>query len=239
MNTRMIAVFAALLAAIGCSSSKAPDKKGTAPVAASGWQEDFGLAKRTLLDTGRNPYFVLEPGFQLVLESDDAKLVVTVLDETLMVDGVKTRVVEEREWEDGKLIEVSRNFFAICKDSGDVFYFGEDVDMYKKGKVTGHDGAWRAGDQNAKAGLVMPGTPAMGMKYYQEMAPGEAMDRAEVLSLAESLKTPAGSFVKCLKTKEGSGLKPKEQEFKTYAPGIGLIQDEDLLLTQHGFIKKE
>lgn len=30
-----------------------------------------------------------------------------------------------------------------------------------------------------------------------------------------------------------------EREFKAYAPGIGLIQDEKLLLIQHGFIEKK
>jgi len=202
------------------------------------WQKEFNLSKRTLLSKGTNPYFILEPGFQLAFASEDAKLVITVLDETVDVDGVETRVVEEREWENGELIEVSRNFFAICKDTKDVFYFGEDVNDYKKGQVTGHGGAWRAGVSDARPGLIMPGSPSVGMKYFQEIAPGIAMDRAEVISLNERLKTPAGTFDKCLKTQEGSALKPSEKEFKTYAPGIGLIQDEDLLLTSHGFIKK-
>ena len=202
------------------------------------WQKEFNLSKRTLLSTGRNTYFILEPGFQLVFESEDEKLAITVLDDTVNVAGVTTRVVEEREWKNGKLIEVSRNFFSICKDTKDVFYFGEDVNDYKDGHVSGHGGAWRADASDARPGLIMPGTPIVGMKYYQEIAPGIAMDRAEVINLNETLKTPAGTFDKCLKTQEGSSLKPKEKEFKIYAPGIGLIQDEDLLLTKYGFIKK-
>ncbi|MFC1601331.1 hypothetical protein ACFL34_03185 [Candidatus Sumerlaeota bacterium] len=202
------------------------------------WQKEFNLSKRALLSKGRNPYFILEPGFQLAFASEDEKLVITVLDETVDVAGVKTRVVEEREWQNGELVEVSRNFFAICKDTKDVFYFGEDVNDYKKGQVTGHGGAWRADASAARPGLIMSGSPSVGMKYFQEIAPGLAMDRAEVISLNETLETPAGAFDKCLKTQEGSALKPREKQFKTYAPGIGLIQDEDLLLVRHGFIKK-
>jgi hypothetical protein len=86
---------------------------------------------------------------------------------------------------------------------------------------------------------MMPGKPSLGMKYYQEIAPGVAMDRAEIVSLDETLETPAETFSKCLKTKEGTALNPLEKEFKTYAPGIGLIQDQNLLLTEHGFIKKK
>jgi hypothetical protein len=42
-------------------------------------------------------------------------LVITVLNETKVVDGIETRVVEERESEDGELVEISRNYFAVCK----------------------------------------------------------------------------------------------------------------------------
>ena len=64
------------------------------------------------------------------------------------------------------------------------------------------------------------------------------MDRAEIVTITRTLKTPAGTFKNCLKTKETSALNPRERCFKTYAPGIGLIQDEHLLLTKYGFIKK-
>src|SRR6267143_6022515 len=136
----------------------------------SGWQEEFGLSNCNLLTTGRNPYFVLEPGFELVLEGGGTKLRITVLDETKTVDGVVTRVVEEKEWKDGKLYEVARNYFAICEQTKDVFYFGEDVEFYEDGKVVKRDGSWLAGVNGNKAGLMMPGTPKLNMKYYQELA---------------------------------------------------------------------
>ena len=211
------------------------------PSGESTWQEEFGLSDCSLVPTGRNDYFVLEPGFQLVLEGKNLlgqseRLAITVLEETREVDGVLTRVVEEREWRAGEIIEVSRNFFAICERTNDVFYFGEEVDMYQGGQLTSHSGAWLAGENAAKAGLMMPGKPKVGMKYYQEIAPGVAMDRAEIVSLDDTLETPAGTFTECLKTKEGTALNPLEQEFKVYAPGIGLIRDADLLLVEHGFV---
>ena len=69
------------------------------------------------------------------------------------------------------------------------------------------------------------------------MAPGK-VDRAEIVSLDKSCKTPAGTFSKCLKVKEGSALNILEHEYKYYAPGIGLIRDEDLLLTKHGMVNQ-
>lgn len=204
-----------------------------------GWQATFAIDDCTLKTTGRNPYFILEPGYQLVLESEDTKLQVTVLDETEVVDGVTTRVVEEREWEEGELYEISRNFFVLCEETKDVFYYGEDVDFYKGKKVVGHDGAWRAGEDGNKPGLMMPGAPRVGMKYYQELAPGIAMDRAEIVSLNETCTTPVGTFENCMKVKEqsASGFASKvlgwDDEYKYHVPGIGLVQDEDLVLTNY------
>ena len=225
-----IAIVAAFLT-FGCTFSRSVSPDGD-----SSWQEEFGLSDCTLKSTGRNPYFILEPGFQLVLESENERLEITVLGDTKEVEGVITRVVEEREWKNGSLIEVSRNFFAICEDTKDVFYFGEDVDMVQDGALVSHTGAWLAGKKRARAGLIMPGDPQVGYKYYQEIAPKVAMDRAEVVSLDDTLETPVGSFSRCLKTQEGTALNLLEKEFKTYAPGIGLIQDQHLLLTEYRYI---
>jgi hypothetical protein len=203
------------------------------------WQEEFDFASCTLSTVGRNAYFILEPGFQLVLEGGVEKLAITVLDETIEVDGTLTRVVEEREWRNDEIIEISYNFFAFCEQTKDVFYYGEDVDMFSGGVLASHKGAWRAGVDDARAGLIMPGEPLVGMKYYQEIAPGVAMDRAEVISIDETFSTPAGEFTDVLVTKEGTALNLLEKEFKTYAPGIGLIQDQNLLLTEFGFVELE
>src|SRR5262245_55630303 len=123
------------------------------------WTMAFKAEPGDLANTGRNTYFILEPGYELVLEDGNERLVVTVLDETKRIGDVETRVVEERESRGGQLTEVSRNFFAISKRSKDVYYFGEEVDIYKGGKVVRHEGAWLAGQNGARFGLMMPGTP--------------------------------------------------------------------------------
>jgi hypothetical protein len=210
---------------------------GQGKAADSQWQTEFNMSGCKLSTSGRNDYFILEPGYQMVFEGGGTRLQLTVLDDTKTVDGVLTRVVEEREWKRGQLYEVSRNYFAICEQTKDVYYFGEDVDYYEKGKVVKHDGAWLAGAKGAKPGLIMPGTPKLKMKYYQEQAPGVAMDRAEIVSLNETCKTPAGTFKNCMKVRETSPLDPGMSEFKYHAPGIGLVIDEDLRLVKHGFIK--
>ncbi len=201
----------------------------------SQWKDVFPVDKANLADTGRNMFFILEPGYLLQFTDRGTTLTITVLSETKTVDGVTTRVVEEREEKKGQLLEVSRNFFAIDKTTLDVYYFGEEVDIYKKGKVVNHEGAWLAGVEGARFGLMMPGRPKVGDKYYQELAPKIAMDRVEVVAMDVEMKTPAGTFQHCLRIKETSAVESGTSE-KVYAPGVGLIRDDEFVLMRYGKI---
>ena len=193
------------------------------------WTRSFDIEKRTFSTTGRNPFFILEPGYQLTLKKNTDKVVITVLKDTKVVDGIKTRVVEEREWEDGELVEVSRNFFAVCDQTNDVFYFGEEVDDYEDGEIVGHGGAWQAGQKGAAAGIIMPGTFLLGSRYYQEIAEGIAMDRAENTAMGLTISTPAGRLENCVKVVETSPME-SGQSVKLYAPGIGIVDDDGFQL---------
>ncbi len=227
MDARPIYLFATATLALVSAAAYAQGGGDTS------WQEAFDLSSCTMQPEGKSRYFVLEPGFQAVLEGGDTKVQITVLEETKPIAGVITRVVEEREWKDGELYEVARNYFAMCEETRDAYYFGEDVDYYDNGKVVNHDGTWLAGENGNRPGLIMAGSPKPAMKYYQELAPGVAMDRAEVVSLDETCETPAGTFSNCLKVKESSALDPSGSEYKYYAPNVGLIQDEDLKLIRY------
>jgi len=199
--------------------------------------------------TGRNPYFILETGYQMIFEGREkrhnAQLTITVLNETRIIHiiiagtpaDVETRVVEERLTHDGVLAELSRNYFSICNRTNSVFYFGEAVESYDPDGTTviSTEGSWEAGISGAQPGVIMPGTVLLGGKYFQEIAPGVAMDRAEIVSLSEIVNTPEQTFTDCLKTAETSPL-VRGKEFKYYARDVGLVRDGNLKLKQHGFL---
>jgi len=197
--------------------------------------------------TGMNPYFILLPGYQLVLEGQEGgevlRVEITVLHEieTLRLNDLSTvqaRVVEEREWADGELQEVSRNFYALCCRTNAVYYFGEGVDIYEDGEVVSHDGAWRAGESGARPGIMMPGTFLLGSRYYQETAPAVALDRAEHVAMGLTIATPAGLFADCVQVVETTPLDPDAGGSKSYCPGIGLVVDETLGLVAYGFVDR-
>lgn len=210
----------------------------------------FPLVSCEFISWGGNLYFPLIPGRQLYYsnascvaagECDDlTELWITAERETKRVSfpvgntqlSVATRVVTERETENGKLVEISRNYFASCRSSRDVYYFGEDVDIYKNGKVVSHDGAWLSGRHGAKPGIVMPETGfIVGSRYFQEIAPDIALDRAEHKRVGFSMQVPAGRFNNCLEVEETTPLEPDDVGQKIYCRGVGLVKDDDLELT--------
>jgi hypothetical protein len=205
-----------------------PSVSPTLPVPQSGDlpREVCDPANGPFSATITNPYFPLPVGMVHFLEDESTKLKVSSLNKIEMVAGVPTRVVEEREWEDGELIEVSRNFFTQAPD-GTVCYYGEDVDIYKNGVITKHSGSWRAGVDENKPGIQMPANPVVGQKYQQEIAPKVAMDRAMHAAIEPSFKTPAGTFKDVLYVVED----PKSD--KRYAKGIGWIYDNGISLTKY------
>ncbi len=173
-----------------------------------------------------NEFFPLPVGMVQVLEDSTSKVQISVLDQTETVAGVVTRVVEEREWENGVLAEVSHNFFVQAPD-GSVCYYGEEVDDYKDGKLVGHGGARRAGIGQNKPGIIMPARPAVGQIYQQEIAPGVAMDQAEHVAMGQSFTTPAGTFHNVLLVRETPA------STKRYQQGIGLIFDDGMVLVKY------
>jgi hypothetical protein len=212
------------------------EESGPGGGAAVDYTSTFYLDQCDWSSTGGNLFFRLDPGLQLVLQGEEdgaaLEVVISVMDETETVNGIETRVVEERESEAGELIEVSRNFFAVCVQTGSVFYFGEDVDDYEDGQVVGHEGAWRAGEGENLPGLIMPAQPLLGARYYQEIAPGIAEDATETVAVGVQAETPAGTFESCIVQMDVNPLDPGPGDEKVYCPGIGNVQDESLVLVE-------
>jgi hypothetical protein len=150
-----------------------------------------------------------------------------VLDQTEKVAGVEVTVLEVKEYERDELVERTLDYFAQHRD-GSVWYFGERIDNYEDGKITGHEGQWLAGEGNARPGLYLPVKPVVGQEFAQEQAPGVAEDRSTILGIDATITTPAGRFSGCLQVKDYAPLS-KTEEFKTYCPKVGIVREEEPL----------
>lgn len=204
----------------------------------------FLLERCKFKTVGDNPFFPLRPGWQIVLESEEEVAKITVLRETRKVAGVMTRVVEELEFErDGdELVPVERslNFMAFCQETGSVFYFGEEVIFFDdEGNPIPGTGGWRAGENGARPGIIMPGTILVGGGYYQEIAPeGSALDKGRIVAVHDGCE--AGEFdfeEQCVETVDTTDCDAGSEDRKVYVKGVGNVIDEDLEVTSFGFVK--
>jgi hypothetical protein len=223
---RQITLLSAIIGSVlvlvgGCTSSSSQEEKAYAPQINPA---DF----TTTID---NKYFPLKPGTTFVYEGGAQHGAMTVTSDTKKVMRVQCVVVVDKEWEGGKLIERTYDWFAQDK-KGTVWYFGEDTKEYKNGKVVSTKGSWEAGVDGAKPGIIMQADPKVEKSYRQEYYPGEAMDMARVLSLNASVTVPYGSFDHALETKEWTPLQPGFSEKKYYVRGVGpLGNPRDLALS--------
>jgi hypothetical protein len=155
-----------------------------------------------------------------------------------VIFGVQTSIQQDLEFEDGLLVEKTFDYFA--QDTmGNVWYLGEDVTKFEydeDGNLIGEttEGAWRAGENGALPGFIMPADLTIGFNYFQEHAPAdEAMDQGTIFAFIDELILDIGIFENVLQIFETTELEPDAREFKYYAPGVGLIfvqedLDEDL-----------
>jgi hypothetical protein len=145
---------------------------------------------------------------------------------TFTINGKKVQAltVVDQESIGGKVIEITRDYFAQ-DDAGNVYYLGEDVDSYKNGKITGHDGAWLLGKDTAMPGLLLPAKPKMHSSFSSENVPQITTERDKIISLSAKVTVPAGTFRNCVKVEEHAS--DGSTEFKYFAPGIGCVMEQE------------
>jgi hypothetical protein len=118
-----------------------------------------------------------------------------VLNETkkLNIQGLgklEAAIVEEKEFENGKQIQLSVNWYSICSQTNAVYAMGEDSFALDPdtGKVLDTEGSWLAGKVNpvgevAIPSLAMASNPSLGSRTIFDGAPGVALGGAEVIAM--------------------------------------------------------
>lgn len=176
-----------------------------------------------------NPWFPLKPGTTYVYagtkDSAQAVNVFAPSDKTLVVDGVVTRVVNDRLYLNGVLHERTSDYYAQDR-CGNVWYFGEDTaTLDARGRVLSRDGSFRAGVGGAQPGVYMLAKPATRQPFRQEWFKGQAEDVFEVIGLNATAIAPYGTFRNALRTKETTALEPGVVDNKLFVRGIGQVEE--------------
>ena len=177
-----------------------------------------------------NPWFPLRPGTQYVYrgrrDGEPSRDVVTVTRRTVLVQGVRCTVVDDRLFVRGRLAERTSDWYAQDR-GGTVWYFGEaTAELDRKGRVVSREGSWRAGVDGARAGIFMPARPRVGQSFRPEYYAGHAEDHFRVASLSSRVSVPYVTSTRALRTVEWTPREPGVRDQKVYVRGIGLVKEE-------------
>ena len=245
--TRIITTLAVGLLAFGCDSTEEDDGE-----VLQGYHEchantvDVSLcdpATATFTLESTNPYYPLNVGSVVELEGqgegDEEGITVTVrrevLAETKTIMGVEVHILRHETRFDGVMHEVANNFYVEATD-GTVCYFGEDVEFYdESGEFDSTDGTWRAGEDGALPGVIMPANPKVGDAYYQENAPGIALDQGRITdtSMVTEIDGVMVPTIQILDTNPIDDEDACVDEEKRYAEGIGEVKDTVLEIVRY------
>jgi hypothetical protein len=179
-----------------------------------------------------NPWFPLRPGRTLVYTgTKDGKQALDLFvptRRTRMVDGVRTRVVEDRLYLDNVLEERTSDYYAQDR-CGNVWYFGEDTaTLDRHGNVVDTEGSWHAGVDGAQPGVFMQAHPQLGRRFRQEWYRGQAEDVFKVVDRSAAVTVPYGTFRHALRTAEWTALEPGVLDAKFYVRGVGEVAELSL-----------
>ena len=136
---------------------------------------------------------------------------------------VDAAVVEDRVTAQGQLVEKTFDYFTQ-DDAGNVYYFGEDVDEYRNGKLAGHSGQWRLGRDTQTPGVLMPAKPRVGDTFKSEDVPGITHETDHVVSAKKAQKAGNRTYHNVIRVRENA-KPPPEVEYKTYSRGTGVITE--------------
>ena len=177
-----------------------------------------------------NKYFTLKPGtkfrYENKMDEEREQIEVEVTNETRQVMGVTATIVRDRVWLNNELVEDTRDWYAQDKE-GNVWYFGEDVDNYENGKLKDHKGAWEAGIDGAKPGIIMPANPKPSYSYRQEYYQGKAEDMGDIVATDKKVTVAYGTFENCLQTRDWNKIDENANEYKYYCPDVGFAVLEE------------
>jgi hypothetical protein len=176
-----------------------------------------------------NPYFPLEPGttyrYEGIKEGRRAVDVFFVSNDTKTILGVANTVVVDKLYVDGELEEIAHDWYSQDRQ-GNVWYFGETIKEFDhNGNRIPAKGAWQAGVDGARPGIVMPAQPEVGDVFRPEYYRGNAEDRYRILDLTAKVTVPYGSFSDVLVISEQTRLEPGVLGLKFHALGIGQIKE--------------
>lgn len=198
-----------------------------------------------------NPWLAWSPGATWTYATTDdrdrpATYTVTIRDRATSIAGVEATTADAELVLDatGEQLAGETTYAAQDRD-GNVWLLGreETGDTQGRGDAEGAGGPdveWRAGEDGARAGLLMPATPRLGDGFVAHEVPGQAAARRSVLDLAAPAPAQVEGSGPTLLLQLWTSSEPDGVAREYYRRDTGLVartfdpgQGNDLMLREH------
>jgi hypothetical protein len=201
---------------------------GPAPLPTAPDSERVDLDEPTFSDptTVDNPLFPTSELHSAILLGNDEghplRIETVLLPDPKVIEGdgdrVETLELQFVAYMDGRIHEVALDWYAQ-DDSGNVWYFGEDVFNYADGVVADTEGTWIAGE-DGPPGMIMPADPQVGQVFRPENIPDFVFEEVVVSQVDLTVDGPRGPVDGAIVGTENHLLEGHYED-KTFAPGYG------------------
>jgi hypothetical protein len=180
-----------------------------------------------------NTWLPLAPGTETVFRGTTVEgkatvpheIVTTVTDLAKVVGGVRSIVVWERDFTNGKLVEAELSFYAQDAN-GTVWHTGEHPEAYERGKLV-EAPTWLADVKGASAGIEMHARPSLRYPAYRQgyaPPPVNWTDHGQVYRVGQKVCVRVGCYANVVVVREYNPDEPGRSQLKYYAPGVGQIR---------------
>lgn len=222
------ATLTAVILTTACGASKTQAKPLLQPT-----YTKFNAANFVDPRTSTNRYHPLQPGMQWVRGGTTEvghrkvphQVISTVTDVMRTIDGVLVIAMVDQSTDSGEVAQVGFDWFGLDKD-GNVWLMGGYTEDYEGGVFTNKEDAWLGAWSGGRPGILVPGRVTKATPRWFEAATssdskGSVGEPAEV-GVHHCAKFGCFDDVVVIREGEFSAI---DNEFKIYAPGVGLIDN--------------
>ena len=190
------------------------------------------------LDT--NPYHPLKPGLQWVRGGTTEvgrrvvphEVITTMTDVVRVIDGVTTIAMLDESTDSGEVSQVGMDYMALDKD-GNVWILGGYTEEFEGGAFTNAESAWLGRTGGGRVGVLSPArVDATTTRWFINAAPDEKPSVGQPIRVGARECVQFGCYDDVRVVQEGNVGAP-DNENKSYAPGVGVINNVPLDASLH------
>jgi hypothetical protein len=200
----------------------------------------FDLADFVDPTSDTNPFHPLKPGLQWVRGGTTEvgsrvvplEVISTMTDVIRVIDGVPTIAMLDESTDAGEISQIGVDYFALDRD-GNVWIMGAYSEDYEGGEYTNVDDSFLGSKEGSQVGVLSPRHVDMSTpRWFIGGAEDEQPTIGIPLEVGSSVCVTFGCFEDVRVVTEGPIGDP-ENENKSYAPGVGVIQNVPLDASIH------